>query len=167
MLAVELFCGSRSELLPLFLEADDSLTEITSYMELGEVLVVRDEGRIIGHVQLIQYASDWEIRSIAVIESKRGQGVGSALAHVAVDRAFRSGGARVRVRTATADIGNLRFYQRVGFRMERVDRDVFSIERGYSMCEIDGIPLLDQIWFSITASDHADFLRRRRNRIHV
>ncbi|HEU5037302.1 MAG TPA: hypothetical protein VFT70_09865 [Nocardioides sp.] len=50
--------------------------------------------------------------------------------------------------TATADVGNLRFYQRCGFRMTRGRRDVFTPETGYPPAlEIDGIPLLDQVWF--------------------
>jgi hypothetical protein len=39
--AVEPFCGSRSEFLPLFSQADDSPAEINSHIELGEVLVAQ------------------------------------------------------------------------------------------------------------------------------
>jgi hypothetical protein len=44
--------------------------------------------------------------------------------------------------TAAADVGNLRFYQRCGFRMTRVVHDLFTPEAGYPpRMEIDGIPL--------------------------
>jgi hypothetical protein len=50
--------------------------------------------------------------------------------------------------TATADLGNLRFYQRCGFRMTRVVHDAFGPEQGYPAgLEVDGIPLRDQVWF--------------------
>ena len=54
--SVEPFHGSRSELLPLFAQADDSAAEINSYIGLGEVLVARRARRIVGHVQLIAAA---------------------------------------------------------------------------------------------------------------
>jgi hypothetical protein len=53
------------------------------------------------------------------------------------------------VATATADVGNLRFYQRLGFRLLSVDRDAFTPMTGYpDPIVIDGIPLLDRVWLS-------------------
>ncbi len=50
--------------------------------------------------------------------------------------------------TAAADVGNLRFYQRCGFRMTRVVQDAFGPHTGYlEPIEIDGIPMRDQVWF--------------------
>ena len=54
------------------------------------------------------------------------------------------------VATATADISNLRFYQRLGFRMDRVQQDVFTVDRGYANLEVDGIPVRDRVWFSMS-----------------
>ena len=146
-LVVEEYDGPRSALMTLFEQADDSREEIESYIERGEILVARCEGEIIGHVQWIP--GDWELKSLAVAEKHRGSGIGSMLVRSAVDRAFDAGAARVVVATATADIGNLGFYQRLGFRMERVERDAFRTARGYPAIEIDCIPLRDRIWFSL------------------
>jgi ribosomal protein S18 acetylase RimI-like enzyme len=151
--AVAPFRGSRSELLPLFTQADDSPAEINAYLELGEVLVARRAQRIIGHVQLIAGGGDWEIKSVAVTEKQQGRGIGAALVRAALDRAFAAGASRVLVATATADIDNLRFYQRLGFRMDRVERDVFNIDRGYPDLEFDGIRARDRVWFSIDVND--------------
>ena len=72
------------------------------------------------------------------------------LVEAAVDAARSAGARRVVLATGAADIGNLRFYQRCGFRMDRVVRDVFTSEAGYpDGLEVDGIPLLDQVWFSL------------------
>jgi GNAT superfamily N-acetyltransferase len=139
-MVIEPFRGPRSALRPLFTEADDSPAEVESYLE-----------RIIGHVQLLARGADWEIKSIAVIEAERGRGVGAALVRAALRRAFGSGAARVRVATASADIGNLRFYQRLGFRMIRVEPDAFTPDRGYPILEAGGIPVRDRVWFSIDA----------------
>jgi ribosomal protein S18 acetylase RimI-like enzyme len=151
------FAGSRYQLRPLFAQADDSSLEIDSYLALGEVFVARRAARIVGHVQLLAGGADWEIKSLAVIDTERGRGIGAALARTAVRRAFDGGGVRVRVATAAADIANLRFYQRLGFRMERIERDAFTVDRGYSNLEVDGIPIRDRVWFSIEkpCSSHA------------
>ena len=58
----------------------------------------------------------------------------------------------MRVATATADIANLRFYQRLGFRMDHVERDAFTIDRGYRSLHVDRIPVRDRVWFSIDAA---------------
>jgi hypothetical protein len=51
------------------------------------------------------------------------------------------------VATAAADIGNLRFYQRQGFRLRSVERDAFGPATGYPPgLAIDGIPLRDRVW---------------------
>jgi hypothetical protein len=53
----------------------------------------------------------------------------------------------VLVATAAADIGNLRFYQRQGFRMRSVERDAFTPATGYPPgLLIDGIELRDRVW---------------------
>jgi ribosomal protein S18 acetylase RimI-like enzyme len=146
-ITVEPFFGPRSDLALLFREADDSLSEINSYKELGEVLVTRHDGQIVGHLQLISRGVEWEIKSLAVLERYRGRRMGTALVRAAIRRAFSAGAAELRVSTATADISNLRFYQRLGFRMDRIERDVFTEDRGYSPAEVDGIPVRDRVWF--------------------
>src|SRR5437764_5022856 len=58
--------------------------------------------------------------------------------------------AAVLVATAAADTGVLRFYQRFGFRFLRIERDVFTPEAGYPPTDVDGVPLRDQVWLSLT-----------------
>jgi GNAT superfamily N-acetyltransferase len=147
------FRGSRSDLRPLFAHADDSPAAIDSYIEQGEVFVARRSGHIVGHVQLLRDGVGWEIKSVAVTEGERGRGIGTLLVRAALRRAFNTCAAYVRVATATADIANLRFYQRLGFRMDRVERDAFTPDRGYERRDVDGIPLRDRVWLSIDAGD--------------
>ena len=90
----------------------------------------------------------WEVTSTAVSEASRGQGVGRLLLEHAVDVARSAGVTRVILATATADVGNLRFYQRCGFRMTHVVQDAFTSYQGYpDGIVIDGVPLRDQVWF--------------------
>ncbi len=84
---------------------------------------------------------------MAVVESHRGRGVGRALVGAAVERAARG---PLRVATAAADTGNLRFYQRLGFRMRAIERDAFTPANGYPPgLEVDGIELRDRVWLDV------------------
>jgi hypothetical protein len=55
----------------------------------------------------------------------------------------------VRVATAAADIDNLRFYQRSGFRMRSAERDAFPAANGYEPTSVDGIELRDRVWLDL------------------
>lgn len=149
-MTVEVFEGDRRRLAPLFALADDSEAQIDAYRDLGEVLVARDGVEIIGHLQVISGAEDgeFELKSMAVAEARQGQGVGRGLVEAALARCRALGGRRMIVSTATADIGNLRFYQRLGFRMRHIVQDAFVPATGYPEdIVIDGIPLRDQVVF--------------------
>jgi ribosomal protein S18 acetylase RimI-like enzyme len=139
--------GSRVSLQALFAEADDSDEQIASYRDLGEVLVAVDQGEIIGHAQVVRADEQgiFEIKSLAVREDLRSQGVGAQLVAAACDHCRQRGGRLLLVATAAASIPALQFYQRQGFRVQRVIRDFYSPERGYRPLELNGIPLRDEI----------------------
>jgi predicted N-acetyltransferase YhbS len=87
---------------------------------------------------------------MAVSEHRQGQGLGARLMQAALTLLAAEGVRTVRVATAAADIGNLRFYQRLGFRMRSVERDAFTESNGYPPgTQVDGIPLRDRVWLDI------------------
>jgi N-acetylglutamate synthase-like GNAT family acetyltransferase len=145
--------GERAELRQLFELADDSALQIDSYIELGRILVAWDnEGEIVGHLQLIPSSSAGvvELKSIAVREDHRQRGIGRRLVELALAACRAEGARAVIVTTATADIDNLRFYQRCGFRPCAIERDAFSEEKGYPpRLEAHGIPVRDGITFTL------------------
>ncbi|HEY7047201.1 MAG TPA: GNAT family N-acetyltransferase [Jatrophihabitantaceae bacterium] len=141
--------GDRTLLRPLFEYAEDSATQLDTYLTLGRVLVARRAGTVIGHLHLVPTGSpdEIELKNMAVYPDQRGTGVGRALVEEARRRCAAEGWRQMVVATATADIGNLRFYQRVGFRMCSIERDAFTPATGYpDPIDIDGIPLRDRIW---------------------
>ncbi|WP_027050941.1 GNAT family N-acetyltransferase [Mesorhizobium erdmanii] len=147
---IERYDGDRKALQPLFALADDSPTQISSYINKGEVLVARDGNRIVGHVQVIETGEGgvFELKSLAVRPARQSEGLGRALVAAAITRCRERGGRRLIVSTATADIGNLRFYQRQGFRMCRIVHDAFGPSTGYPEgLAVNGIPLRDQVIF--------------------
>ena len=157
MPAVEWFEGSRDELADLFALADDSPAAVRDYRDLGRVLVARDGPAVIGHLQLVagDRAGAAEVKSIAVREDRQGAGIGRMLVERAIAVCREEGRPVLAVATAAADVGVLRFYQRLGFRLLRVERDVFTPAAGYPAIEIDGIPLRDRVWLSLSLGDAA------------
>src|SRR5437870_1290132 len=103
---IELHTGGREALRPLFEPAEDSSAELDRYIGAGRVLVAVEGDEVVGHLQLV----DDEIKNMAVVEAHRGRGLGRALVTAAIELAR---GEALRVATAAADTGNLRFYQRL------------------------------------------------------
>jgi GNAT superfamily N-acetyltransferase len=154
MLMIDWFEGSREALADLFALADDSAAAVSRYRDLGRVLVARDGSTIVGHLQLTAGERDdeAEVKSLAVRQDRQGRGVGRLLIERAAAICREEGRATVLVATAAADGAVLRFYQRSGFRMLRVERDAFTPTAGYPPIEVDGIPLRDRVWLSLTLS---------------
>jgi ribosomal protein S18 acetylase RimI-like enzyme len=144
---IELHTGDRAELAALFRLADDSDRAIAAYCGLGDVVVARDDARVIlGHVQMIGA----ELKSLAVLERCRGAGLGRTLARAGIAHARERGARRILVSTATADVRLLRFYQQLGFRLTHIERDVFTPAAGYPAdLQVDGIPVLDRVWAAL------------------
>jgi GNAT superfamily N-acetyltransferase len=148
-LQFEIYRGSRDSLRPLFELAEDSAAELDAYIDAGRVLVATSDREIIGHLQLTGTSDprQAEIKNMAVRENRQGQGIGRRLIQAAIELAAAESVTTILVATAAADIGNLRFYQRQGFRMRSVERDAFTPATGYPPgLLIDGIELRDRVW---------------------
>jgi ribosomal protein S18 acetylase RimI-like enzyme len=144
--------GDRTALRPLFELAEDSPTELDGYLDRGRVLLAREGDTPIGHLQLVgpDRAGHVELKNMAVREDRQGRGIGRRLVRSARAALAAEGATTLTVATATADLGNLRFYQRLGFRMRRIERDAFTEATGYpAHTEVDGIPLRDRVWLDV------------------
>jgi len=147
MLQIHAYEGSRDVLDPLFAEADDSPSQIASYKNLGEILVATIDGNIVGQALMVKIdePGTYEIKSLAVDEKWRSQGIGASLIQASCAHCRQLQAKSVLVATAAASIPALKFYQRQGFRIRHVIRDFYSAERGYKPLDLDGIPLLDEV----------------------
>jgi GNAT superfamily N-acetyltransferase len=146
---VEWYTGDRARLRWLFELAENSQVQLDSYLNAGRVLVAVLGAEIVGHLLLTDAgtAAEVEIKNMAVRVADQGRGIGARLVRAALDVAATECAGRILVATAAADTGNLRFYQRQGFRMRCVERDVFTAAAGYPPgFRIDGIELRDRVW---------------------
>jgi N-acetylglutamate synthase-like GNAT family acetyltransferase len=150
-ITIEWYDGPRDEIRDLFELADDSPSQLDSYIELGRVLVAREpNGEIVGHLQLLPAAEPdlVEIKNLAVRARSRQQGVGRRLIEHAVSVCRDEQVRALTLITALADLDILRFYQRCGFRASSIEPDTFTPDKGYPPdLEVDGIPVRDAIRF--------------------
>lgn len=149
----------RERYLPLLLLADESEAQVQSYLQAGELYVLPDAAGAplgVAHV-LDEGEATAELKAVAVAPEHQGRGMGKHLLALVL-AALRSRGIhRVVVGTGNASIGPLVFYQKVGFRLWRIERDVFTPERGYppDLAE-NGIRLRDMVWLDQILDEHRD-----------
>jgi GNAT superfamily N-acetyltransferase len=159
---VGLYEQDRADLRPLFRLADDSEAAIDSYLHEGVVFVLWIGAEVGGHLLLTEAGEPHarEVKSMAIVEPLQGRGFGRALVQAAIAHCQRLRGAAsagsgddvrtLLVATAAAGVGQLRFYQRLGFRMLRVEREAFGPHSGYPAdLAVNGIPLRDRVWLSM------------------
>jgi ribosomal protein S18 acetylase RimI-like enzyme len=144
--------GPRSALRGLFELAEDSPERLEASLDQGRVLAATDGDLVVGYLQLVECDTprEVELKSMAVAEPRQQQGIGRALVERATAECRADGARTMVVGTATADIGNLRFYQRLGFRLLRVEHDAFTPADGYpDGITVDGIALRDRVWLTL------------------
>ena len=114
--------------------------------------VAYDGGDLVGLITLIKREDEWEILTLDSIN--RWGGVGSQLLDAIVTEARAKNMPRLIVRTSNDNLDAFRFYQRRGFRIERVAQGVIDAER-QKKPEIPlrgdyGIEIRDEVLFSRT-----------------
>jgi len=91
----------------------------------GYVAYAGDE--LVGLVTLIKRDGEWEILTLDSLN--RWGGTGTQLLNAVVEEARAAGIDRLTVRTSNDNLDAFRFYQRRGFRLERVAQGVIDAER--------------------------------------
>ena len=118
-------------LIPLLLLAEPSPSALRwSLANLSDAVYRAEvDGEVVG-AATVRWAGDpCEIVELAVAADRHGQGIGRAIVAWLLDEARRRGKDAMEVGTANASIGNIAFYQKCGFRMERVRKDYFWYHR--------------------------------------
>jgi GNAT superfamily N-acetyltransferase len=149
-LRISLHEGRREELWPLFELAPDSAEAIRGYLREGVVHVTTLGAVPVGLSQVIALEGVHELRSLVVGPGHRRRGLGTRLVARAAAWVRDQGGERLVTATAAAELDVVGFYQRLGFRMLRIERDAFTPERGYpDGLSLRGVPVRDRIWLEM------------------
>ena len=108
--------GDRAAFMPLLLEADESESVVRAYLNDGELLELVANGQSVG-VTLLTAPEPGaiEIKNIAILRGRRGQGIGRAAIGCLAARARARGADRLLVGTADSSRGTIAFYLACGF----------------------------------------------------
>jgi ribosomal protein S18 acetylase RimI-like enzyme len=141
----------REALLPLLLQADEP-EPLRGYLQLGQIYVFRDAGGdVLGATVVIMEADGpgtAELKNVAIAADRHNQGLGRRMLAEVLNDLRGRGVRRVIVGTSNAGIGEIAFYQKCGFRLWRIERDVFTPERGYDPKVLEsGLAHRDMVWF--------------------
>jgi len=143
---------ARERFLPLLLLADESLQQVRSYMNSGELYAFVGHDEVAVGIVLTTPAeqNSVELKAVAVDTTQQNRGIGRRMLAAVIDELRRRGVQRAIVGTANAGIGQLAYYQKAGFRLLRIERDFFSPARGYpAVMEDNGIRLRDMVWMDL------------------
>lgn len=107
---------------------------------------------LVGLITLIKRTTEWEILTLDSLS--RWAGTGTLLLDAVVEEARSAGLDRLTVRTSNDNLDAFRFYQRRGFRLERIAQGVIDDERDLNP-EIPlrgdyGIEIRDEVLFART-----------------
>ena len=135
--------AERERFMPLLLLADDSEAQVRSYYQTGDLFSFRGaDGATLGMTLAIPWDDgSVELKAVAVDAALHGRGIGQRMLAAVLAELKARGARRMVLGTGTSGIGQLAFYQKAGFRFWRIERDVFTPERGYPEgLEENGIP---------------------------
>lgn len=139
---------ARKAWVPL-LELADEPEPLRAYLQDGELYgVVTGDGTPRAAILVVDEGPGVaELRAVAVAEAEQGRGVGTQLVAAVLDALAARGVERVTVGTASSGTRQLAFYQRCGFRLSHVERDYFTVEKGYPPGLTEhGLPVRDMVW---------------------
>lgn len=135
------------QLVPLLLLAEESESALRWGLAhlVDSVYRMDDDGELIGAATM-RWHEPCELQELAIAVERQGRGYGRRLVEWLIEEARRRGRQRMLVGTANSSIGNIAFYQRIGFRIDHVRRDYFRYlrEPAYE----NGIQIRDMLVFS-------------------
>ena len=130
--------------LELLLEADPSEDAIKDYISRGHVYVC-EINEIVGIYVLIKTRPHtMELVNISVKDNFQGKGIGRKMMNHAINIAKESGAKVLELGTGNSSIGQLAFYQKLGFRIVGIDKDFFINNYEEEIIE-NGIKCVDMI----------------------
>jgi GNAT superfamily N-acetyltransferase len=113
-----------------------------------EALLAEADGRLAGVATLVQREDELEVLTLHAVE--RWQGTGTALLSAAIEVARSRGCRRVWLITTNDNVDALRFYQRRGLRLAKVDTGAvdwsrLTLKPGIRDIGLHGIPIRDEL----------------------
>lgn len=134
----------------LLLLADPSRSAIEEYLSDSRLYAADWDGVIVGVFVLLPVEDSlWELKNIAVAPEWQGKGGGKALLNHAVTKAKELGAETLEVGTGNSSLDQLAFYQKAGFRMDRIAKNYFTLNYDEPIFE-NGIECRDMVFLKMS-----------------
>ncbi|ANK60477.1 GNAT family N-acetyltransferase [Loigolactobacillus backii] len=153
-LAFNLITDNKERYLPYLILAVEDETTITTYLNQGDLFALQLDDLTIGVALFVpQNDHTIELKNLAIIANKRGQGFGQYTLRHFFSYYQQHGYQTLLVGTANSSLKNIAFYQKMGMRLYAIKADYFSTHQQPSI--ENGIPTLDLLMFkkSLAAAD--------------
>ena len=138
------FAGDRSELMDLFLLADEQEEMVLRYLDHGRVFVFEDRGEIKAECLVTDEGSGvLEIKNIAVKPQYQGKYYGKAMIYFLI-RKFSKDYSVLQVGTGDSPL-TIPFYEKCGFVRHHVVKDFFIENYDHPIIEA-GVQLRDMVY---------------------
>jgi len=129
----------------LLLLADPSKELIDSYLEKGFCFIAKMREDVVGVFILLKTENEtFEIMNIAVHENYQRKGIGRKLISHAIKEARKRNAKFIKIATGNSSIYQLAFYQKLGFKIESIEKDYFLNNYSKPIFE-NGIQCTDKI----------------------
>lgn len=133
----------------LLLLADPSEALVREYLAGGRLYAASWDDVTVGVFVLVPVEDAlWELKNIAVSPEWQGKGVGKTLLADAIDTARMLGAKTLEVGTGNSSIGQLAYYQKAGFRMDRIAKNYFTLNYDEPIFE-NGIQCRDMVFLKM------------------
>jgi len=137
----------------MLLLADPSKASIEACLADGKLYVAEWDDTVVGAYIVLQLDGPlWELKNIAVTPEWQGKGVGKALIAAAITSARELGANKLEVGTGNSSLDQLAFYQKAGFRMQRIAKNYFTLNYDEPIFE-NGIQCRDMVILTMDLED--------------
>lgn len=145
--------AQQAQLRTFLLEADPDWVQVSSYLFQSNLFLMLDEqAQIIAQLCLLETNDQAEIKNLTVVENHQGQGLAKRLIQHAIESAKQMHIHTLWVKTGNSSLDQLALYQKCGFRMSHIERDVF---RDYpAPIYENGIRCLDQVVLCLDCTEN-------------
>lgn len=124
---VRLVPQNPEQLLNILLLADPDPKHVAKYIDNSDIFTITVGQQILG-VLAVQKIDERaiELKNVAVLPAYRQRGLASYAISNLFERYHQLGYSQMRVGTANSSIDNLRFYQKLGFRLNNIVPNYFA-----------------------------------------
>ncbi len=125
---------------------DEDETKVQTYLQTGDLYLAKKFGQTVGVALIVptEEKTTFELKNLAVLPKFQRQKIATRLVEYAI-LAQSAQVKRLIVGTGDADLNNMRFYLRNGFRFLRIEPDFFLSYQ--QLIYSEGICLKDMVYF--------------------